>query len=108
MCFRVSEQTSGHSPGPNTVVYQPTSAPAHPPLLTLSGQRASSLSTENLQLYTIFIAVATVISFVLSPAVVEVMVAVAKSCHDDMLNAVIGAKVGVFLVSSAGEFRCLQ
>ncbi|KAL8562631.1 hypothetical protein ACOMHN_011203 [Nucella lapillus] len=53
-----------------------------------------------LELYTIFVAVGVVVGCAFAVAMMQVLVAVARRCHDSMLTSLMRAKTGFFLMLS--------
>ena len=81
-----------------------TPLPLVSPSVTITEAPQVSAFAEQLQLYAVFVAMATLVGFGFAMAMVQVCVSAGKRCHDNMLEALMRAKISFFLVSSLGEF----
>ena len=104
-CFRVSTQSRNFTGQLTTgLAYQVTPLPLVSPSVTITEAPQVSAFAEQLQLYAVFVAMATLVGFGFAMAMVQVCVSAGKRCHDNMLEALMRAKISFFLVSSLGEF----
>ena len=107
VCFRASAQSTNATRQQTTpLVYQVTTQPLVSPSVTFTEAPTAPSINEQLQLYTVFVAVATVVGFVFAVAMVQVCMSAGKRCHDNMLEALMRAKISFFLISSVGEWSC--